>query len=448
MDSELPKRLFEEGAEPLGDKINKCARISILKVLANNIKSEYDEVKRDPLFAHIFAIYENRLHFSAKLVHSVLTRQLITAKKHELWLLKTHGLISLETIRKKHIFEANTWTRVDRLRLVYVCVAALLMAVDEKSWVSHDYIKVIMDFDKLRAYPWGRRSFDHLVDAIIKARTELSKPISYVLEGFAYALQIWIMEAIPDCGTMLGKKLNAVGHIFPRCSNWTGAARASFGDIIELENALVNKGHLYSYISSTGNMDVILDQDFVRNDEMRDERVDRIHKLISENHNWSSRTWEFEEPVNPTPAAVPTAATESEVVHNEGVKPGEVLGEATGSSGSRTGKRKVVDKGAEARKKRLLFERSVANAEEGSERYMRGLFDEYEKRMTKQSDERYEKLATEFSQLQSTVSELKNMLADALSRGNSGEPSSRTKPVSPVSSKPKGKVNSTKNPNN
>ncbi|CAA7026618.1 unnamed protein product [Microthlaspi erraticum] len=165
MDSELPKRLHAEGAEPQCDKINKCARMSILTDLANGVKSEYTEVKRDPLFAKIIAIHENRLHFSAKLVHSFMTRQLVTAKKHELWfvfarrplrfslqefhavtglkcvadgnsdetnwvddggfwstMLKTHGKISFETIRKKHLQEANTWTRVDRLRLVYLCV--------------------------------------------------------------------------------------------------------------------------------------------------------------------------------------------------------------------------------------------------------------------------------------------------------------------------------------
>ncbi|CAA7028202.1 unnamed protein product [Microthlaspi erraticum] len=341
MDSELPKRLYEEGAEPLGDKINKCARMSILTELAKNIESEYNEVKRLPLFAHIIAIHKNRLHFSAKMMHTLLTRQLITTKKHELWfvfarrplrfslqefhavtglkciddgncdlntwvddggfwsrLLKNRGLISLETIRKKHVFEANKWTRVDRLRLVFVCLTALLMAVDEKTWLCHNYIK-----------------------------------------------SSWTLT---------------------RCSNWTGAARAGFEDIIKLEKALVNQGVVYSYISSTRNMNVIDSQEFER------------------------------KPVKTTPApVVPSAGTNSEVVHNDGVESGEVFktpcGEQTTSSGSRTRKRKVIDKGAEARKKRLLFERSIANAEQGSQSFMRGLLEDYEKRLTKQSDEKYEK---------------------------------------------------------
>ncbi|CAA7017799.1 unnamed protein product [Microthlaspi erraticum] len=344
--------------------------MSILTDLANGVKAEYTEVKRDPLFAKIIAIHENRLHFSAKLVHSFMTRQLVTAKKHELWfvfarrplrfslqefhavtglkcvadgnseetnwvddggfwntMLKTRGKISFETIRKKHLQEANTWTRVDRLRLVYFCVVGLLMAIDEKSFVSHEYIRRIMDIDKLRAYPWGLRSFDHLVDGVIKARSDLSKP-SYVLQGFQ--------------------------------------------EIIDLEKTLRKNGLvLYSFISATGNMDVIRDQDFVRTDEMRDERVDRMEQLISQNHDWSKRLWEAEEPVDtahapaPAPASAPAIApasaaqTESEVVHNEGGESTEDFrtpcGEVTSSSGSRTRKRKVIDKGAEERKKQLLF---------------------------------------------------------------------------------------------
>ena len=38
-----------------------------------------------------------------------------------------------------------------------------------------------------------------------KARFKLKKN-SYILDGFAYALQIWLMEAIPDIGTLLGQK--------------------------------------------------------------------------------------------------------------------------------------------------------------------------------------------------------------------------------------------------
>lgn len=194
-------------------------------------------------------------------------------------------------------------------------------------------------------------------------------------------------------------------------------------------------------------MDVIDSAEFIRTDEMRDERVDRMKVFINNIYDWSCHTWEFEEPVQTIPAPTPTPAaeTESEVFHNESGETGEDFrtpcGEATSSSGSRTGKRKVIDKGAEARKKHLLFQRSIESAGQGMESLMRGLLDDYQKKMVKQSDDKYDKLASEFTQMKSEVSELKDMLKEALSRGNSGEPSSRSKPVSPISSQKARKVN-------
>ncbi|CAA7031766.1 unnamed protein product [Microthlaspi erraticum] len=262
MDSELPKRLCKEGTEPQVEKINKCSKLSILKVLKAHMETELNDVKKDPIFAHILAIYENRLGFSRTLIHSFMCRQLLTYKNMnsglcllggrcvflckssmrspassdddgnnevEKWdddggfwskLLKKKGKISMTMIRERHVLQAHKWTRVDRLTLVYVSViAGVLLAVDEKTAISHDYIKLVMDFEKLRAYPWGLHSFDHLVNGVVKARADLWKPKSYVLEGFSYALQIWIMEAIPDLGVSLGKKLNEISIVTPRCSN-------------------------------------------------------------------------------------------------------------------------------------------------------------------------------------------------------------------------------------
>ena len=42
-------------------------------------------MKSDPQFAHVFAIFESRLGYSARTVHSLMCRQLVTRKKHELW---------------------------------------------------------------------------------------------------------------------------------------------------------------------------------------------------------------------------------------------------------------------------------------------------------------------------------------------------------------------------
>lgn len=242
MDLALPKRIFKRGLEPQVDKINNSCKTSLLHDLHELFPTEYADVKSDPLFTHIMALYDNKMGYSARLIHSFMCKQLITAKKHELWfefagqplrfslqefhavtglkctkeanvdfdkwegdkgfwskLLNRGGKISLQSISLKHLQECHKWSHVDRIRLIFLSViASLLMAQDEKVDISHKYIKLVMDIEKLRVYPWGLESFDALVNSIITSRKKLKNKKSYVLHGFTYAFQIWIMEAIPD----------------------------------------------------------------------------------------------------------------------------------------------------------------------------------------------------------------------------------------------------------
>jgi len=84
-----------------------------------------------------------------------------------------------------------------------------------------------------------------------KARFKLKKN-SYILDGFAYALQIWLMEAIPDIGTLLGQKYKE-GITSVRCQNWYGNGKVSYHDITALETALgkvnINIKFIYLFIT-------------------------------------------------------------------------------------------------------------------------------------------------------------------------------------------------------
>ncbi|KAL9293512.1 hypothetical protein AtNW77_Chr3g0195061 [Arabidopsis thaliana] len=195
---------------------------------------EYKEVKSDPLFAHVFAIFENHLGYSARTVHSLMYRQLVTRKKHELWfvfgnkplrfsmqefyavtglkyeddfrhdldswrddkgfwskLLKKGNTICIKTLMDKNLSEVHRWDEVDRVSFVYLCViAGIVVARDEKKNIKVKYIKLVMDLEKLRAYPWGLHSFDYLLKSITKAKENLQKITSYSLNGFTLALQV------------------------------------------------------------------------------------------------------------------------------------------------------------------------------------------------------------------------------------------------------------------
>lgn len=73
-------------------------------------------------------------------------------------------------------------------------------------FIPQEYIRLVMNFEKIRMYPWGLRAYDELIASIFRARKYVHLKNIYVLDEFSYAFQIWIMKAIPDIGIMVGKK--------------------------------------------------------------------------------------------------------------------------------------------------------------------------------------------------------------------------------------------------
>ena len=150
--------------------------------------------------------------------------------------LKQNRKINLFSVRDELLKECKEWTYVDRVRLVYLCIIhGFIMAKDWKVSIPQEYICLVMDFEKLRMYPWGLRAYDELLASIFRAREDLHLKNSYVLDGFSYAFQIWIMEAVPDIGTMVGKKIKK-NITKARCRNWKGSGKVSYQDISSLES--------------------------------------------------------------------------------------------------------------------------------------------------------------------------------------------------------------------
>lgn len=85
MEDEYPKRIFSGGCEPQVKKINNSCKMSLMNTIMEFLPAEYDVVKKDPVFANVLAIHTNGLGYSARLIHSIMCRQLVTEKKHELW---------------------------------------------------------------------------------------------------------------------------------------------------------------------------------------------------------------------------------------------------------------------------------------------------------------------------------------------------------------------------
>ncbi|CDY34122.1 BnaC01g28620D [Brassica napus] len=341
---QLPKTLFKEGTETQVEKVNNTCRTSILKKVEKYVEAEYKEVLGDPLFAQVMAIYVYKLKYSGRVIHSFVCKQLLTAKRHELWFhfarralrFSVQEFLAITGLKYKDddpYLDFDNWRGDKGLRMVYLCViAGLVMAKGEKVCIPHKYIKLVMDFDKMRKFLWGLHSFDALVTSITEAND----------------------KAIPDIGSLLGEKLRE-GVTSMRCRNWKGSAKVSYEDIISIESDFASTGVVFPYISSTGNGNIIVDAGFERDDEMNDER-ETVQPYAYNSEEDGSKEEE--------------AGETSDCRMEEEIETAHV-------SPAKKRKNHYQDIGAESRKKRLLCQRSTdkyRDLEEGMKSYIQGMF--------------------------------------------------------------------------
>ncbi|CAN6801512.1 unnamed protein product [Brassica oleracea] len=332
---QLPKCLFKEGTETQVEKVNNSCRTSILAKVAKYCPDEYKEVSEDPLFAQIVAIHVHKLQFSARAIHTFVCKQLLSAKRYELWFhyarrplrfsmqefyaitgLKYNDELDLEIDDWE--YDGGFWSK---LRLVYLCViAGILMAKDEK---------------------------------------------------------IWLMEAVPDIGSLLGQKLRE-GVKTMRCRNWKGSAKISYEDIITIESNFASTGDVFPSISTSGNFkDVITDAEFVRVCEMKDERVDLIIDMQRNKYDWSKHVWAYKETVKPFQYSSEEDGSDEEAAVETSETEIEEEIESTRVSPTKKRKNRFRDTGAESRKKRLLCQRSTEkyrDLEEEMKSYIQSMF--------------------------------------------------------------------------
>ncbi|KAG2323298.1 hypothetical protein Bca52824_016511 [Brassica carinata] len=143
-----------------------------------------------------------------------------------------------------------------------------------------------------------------------------------------------------------------------RCRNWKGSAKVSYQDIMSLESNFASTGHVFAYLSSTGNYDICLHEDFKRDSEMQDERVDLMMDMIRKMYDWSKHEWGFLETVEPVLESSEDDGSDKEEAGETSDTGMEEDIETTPVSAAKKRKKKYQDTGAESRKKRLLFQRS------------------------------------------------------------------------------------------
>ncbi|XP_048596182.1 uncharacterized protein LOC125577998 [Brassica napus] len=331
----IPDMMFAGGEEPVGVRVLTYQSSSALKRIFNALEEEEVDIIRRSSFGKLIEIAEKPV-FSGRFARYMLSRQLKTKKKHEVWFrcagkpvrfsLREFAIVTglpcgkfpkkSKMKLKKTISERPYWpslfgkvevvtvssimkmlyrkTVKDReIRIKYACLALLesvLLPTSLNMKISREHAEAIEDLEEFFSYPWGRLSFDMLMCSI-KERDEVGLSQNTIaVKGFALALQLVMLEAVPSL-------TEGVQEIGSSSESDSEEIEGNGRDIFTKKQNL-NPAHARN-VDKRGNVYVcsILCEDSTRpidegrcewSDEEEDFKVDNLVALINANHEFQT----------------------------------------------------------------------------------------------------------------------------------------------------------------
>lgn len=238
----FPDLMFAEGEEPVGVRVLTYQSSRALNTILEVLDEDEIQYLRKTPFGKLVDIAKKPA-FSGRFARYLLSRQLKVEKKHEAWFrfaskpirfsLREFAIVTglpcgeipkkSRPKKKKNIKEKPYWPELfgsveevtvaravkmlqkkivtDRdIRIKIACLAivsSVLLSTNLRMKMLKEHTELLVDMDEFFAYPWGRLAFDLLMTSI-KKRDELSLSQNTIaMKGFALALQLVIVEAVP-----------------------------------------------------------------------------------------------------------------------------------------------------------------------------------------------------------------------------------------------------------
>ncbi|XP_024011239.1 histone chaperone RTT106-like [Eutrema salsugineum] len=207
LSEKLPKKVLGDGCYPVGARLNIYSKANVIGFLVEALKGTEDlEKLLHSQFGKLFHIPVARCCNSAKLVHALLSRQLVTTKKHEIWFFfggqplrysirEFKEIIGLNcnpepdsTEEEDEVGKTGIWKDLfgrakamnmydvlemlkdpdlpqwKRLPLaLIVLVDGVLFCNSKNLALTKKYVEMLSDLDRFMLYPWGRVSFNKTV---------------------------------------------------------------------------------------------------------------------------------------------------------------------------------------------------------------------------------------------------------------------------------------------
>lgn len=248
-EASLPTRIFADGEEPVGDRVNNYFTLTTIKVVLKAL-SPTELAKIEPTFGKLLEVY-SKPSFSGKLAHFLLSRQLDVVKRQEIWVifggkpikfsLREFGIVTrldcnplptlqpamvksppgvtpywftlfggeevitreLITARLKKPASLSSETRIK-----YACLLLVHGLLCRRSFnmkIPKEHIELIRNLDAFLEFPWGRYTYDLTMQCIKSRNINQLAQSTVAIQGFIHALHLVVLEAVPAALSAVGE---------------------------------------------------------------------------------------------------------------------------------------------------------------------------------------------------------------------------------------------------
>ncbi|CAN6995459.1 unnamed protein product [Brassica oleracea var. botrytis] len=202
--------------------------------------------------------------------------------------------LAIEMLKKRKVKDRQS-------RLKYACLAItsfVLLPTSHFPRILPNHVEMIRDLDEFMAYPWGRVAFEMLVQGIRSKDEILLSQASVAMRGFVDAIQLVFVAAVPQLKEVVPNNEPAVlvesDSESENGSQETGRPQVNPQELATPQKPIrycVNPGHARE-LDEGCQVEVISmlqeptmgETDFGWDDEVEDDLVDNMVRLIEEKH--------------------------------------------------------------------------------------------------------------------------------------------------------------------
>ncbi|XP_024013962.1 uncharacterized protein LOC112088040 [Eutrema salsugineum] len=339
MSPPFPERLFKFGYEPQNKKVNTYFQLNYLDAITFALEDDHIDQLMDSQFGKLFQA-GNKIASSVRFLHFLLSRQLVTNKKKEIWCIfsgqpirfsmREFGIAtgldfsSLPSLSEGDEAEIKNYTKElfgseknatplgiantllgrpykdkdTRFRLaLLLLVDGIVCPTSKNTKINGEHILMVRDVDDFLSYPWGRKSFDLTMESIKSRCSVLSNlcQSTCAFQGFLHGLQMVVLACVPS---LMSKDVKGKKHSLVDDENDEDEApilRPGAQKAIQIPMnhvRTIDKEGKVSVKHILEDEDNVFDEEeFCHPDEVEDSKVENLIGAIEQGTTFTHKSW-------------------------------------------------------------------------------------------------------------------------------------------------------------